>query len=129
MENKANRGYISPIIRAQIGQLNMAKRHARYERAQFGVTTYGHLITPEKQREISHKRHVHPTAPIEPTANNEAAVKALFERRLKGWNMDITAPLLVGVFFAKYRQAYNAMRRLELAELYTNKDGLFSKKL
>ena len=124
-----NRGYISPIIRAQINQLNAAKRHARYERAQFGVTTYGHLLTPQKQREISHKRHVHPIKPIMPVANNEEAVKALFNSNLKGWNMDLTAPLLVGVFFAKYKQAYNAMRRLEAAGLYANNDGLFCRKL
>jgi hypothetical protein len=126
---KANKGYISPIIRAQIGQLNAAKKHARYERAQYGVTTYGHLLTPQQQREIRHNRHDHKTTPIQPTANNEKAVKALFESNLKNWGMALTAPLLNGVFFKNTRQAYNALRRLESAGLYANNDGLFSRKL
>lgn len=123
------RGYISPIIRAQIGQLHTAKKHARYERNNYAVTTYGHLVMPQHQREISHKRHTHQTAPIQPTPNNESAVMGLYNSNLKGWHMDLTAPLLHGVFFAKYKQAYNALRRLESAGMYANIDGLFTRKL
>ena len=122
--------YVSnPIIQAQHKQLCYAKKHRVTSRNNYAVITYAHMSQLKHKAGIKESMRLLNSKPIISYERlNKQALKRIYNKYLRNWNMALRASLLNGVFFRNYAQAYRALRTMaEMGLLVKQKKNFFVK--